>query len=79
MQAAREETPTERLWNPSLSVAAASSLGEREGCSVDGVILSIWSSRQRYTAYDPPDQSGIANTETTGLFLNQLVKEQETG
>lgn len=68
---AREETPTERLWNPSLSVAAASSLGERGGCSVDAVISSIWSSMQRYTAYKPPDQSDTANTETTTLFISK--------
>lgn len=71
-----QEMPTERLRNPSLSVAAASGLTESKG-SADGVIRSIWRGRHRCAVYKLLKQSSVAKPHPPCLFLYQLVKEQE--
>lgn len=71
VHAAREETPTELYEIPGFQWQLQAVWGSEGAAGADDVILSIWSSRQRYAAYDPSDQSGTANTEATTLFISK--------
>lgn len=53
VHAAREETPTELYEIPAFQWQLRAVWGSEGVASADGVVSSIWNSRQRYAAYDP--------------------------